>query len=319
MEQTASNNKLLDQSRQILTQALIFSVGLSAMVVAGWYLIEGMLHFAGDDASKRVFIAAGIIFQITESICFIAAAAYTSKTLYWRLALFGLGCILFLFSITVMTLAQKATLQAGEHAANAIEQQVSALDSQVQSLNEMIAGYRLNAEKQSKSIYANSRELGQDSLNRATELEIKKLELTDKLFALNNARRQTSSDFFKQLEQILGYPALEMEFYFLVSRSLLLELCGIMLMAFAAQLSQSWQHHRTERAKAPAGGTHGLFRALGSRKTGPITRQQAATPGKQARPAPEEVEPPQEHSLVNGHWASSHIRQLKQVTSADNE
>ena len=66
-------------------QLAIFLEGLAAMVVSGWYLIEGMLHFAGNDASKRVFIAAGIIFQITESICFISAAALSVKHLTWRL------------------------------------------------------------------------------------------------------------------------------------------------------------------------------------------------------------------------------------------
>ena len=267
-------------------QSIIFLVGVSAMVVAGWYLIEGMLHFAGDETSKRVFIAAGIIFQITESICFIAAAALTAGSIYWRVALVFLGTFLFLFSITVMTLAQKATLQSGESEASALTQQISALQKQVESLDEMIAGYRLNAEKQSKSIFANSRELGQDSLNRATELEQQKLALSNQLFSLTSAKRQTSSDFFTQLEKIIGLPALQTEFYFLVTRSLLLELCGIFLMAFAAYL------------KIPA-----------VLKDSLLPEQYTSNNTLTEQPRIESID----RELVNsGHWASSYIRSLKQ-------
>jgi hypothetical protein len=103
-------------------------------------------------------------------------------------------------------------------------------------LDNVIAGYRLNAETQSKSVFANSRELGQDSLNRATELEEKKLQLAERLFEFQKDRKQTSADFFQQLEGIIGLPALKTEFYFLMIRSVLMELCGIVLMAFAAHL-----------------------------------------------------------------------------------
>lgn len=286
-------NSKTNSSRHVFTmakfrsmQSIIFLVGMSAMVVAGWYLIEGMLHFAGDETSKRVFIAAGIIFQITESICFIAAAALTAGSIYWRMSLVLLGTLLFLFSITVMTLAQKATLQSGESEANALEQQISAIQKQIASLDEMIAGYRLNAEKQSQSIFANSRELGQDSLNRATELEQQKLDLSNSLFNLTSAKRQTSSDFFEQLEKIIGLPALQTEFYFLVTRSLLLELCGIFLMAFAAYL------------KLPA-----------VLKDSRIADRSHYTSRLAEQPKIESID----HEIVNsGHWASSYIRSLKQ-------
>ena len=277
-------------------QLAIFSVGLAAMIVSGWYLIEGMLHFAGDEASKRVFIAAGIIFQITESICFISAAALSNKHITWRLSLFLLGCVLFFFSITVMTLAQKATLQSGENETSALNDQINATKSQIVSLDEMIAAYRLNAEKQSKSIYANSRELGQDSLNRATELESKKLDLSEKLYLLSSARKQTSSDFFGQLESIIGFPAMQMEFYFLVSRSLLLELCGIFLLSFAAYLKLP--KHIPQPETIPNRVTQ--LRTPSNQQQTVFTRN----PGKESS-----------NTLVNsGHWASSHIQSLKKKT-----
>ena len=293
IENGTSPASVFSAARFRSTQLVIFLVGMAAMIVAGWYLIEGMLHFAGDDTSKRVFIAAGIIFQITESICFIAAAALTAGAIYWRISLVGLGTLLFLFSITVMTLAQKATLQTGESEAQAQEQQTVALQNQIKSLEQMISSYRLNAEKQSKSIFANSRELGQDSLNRATELENQKLELSNKLFVLNSAKRQTSSDFFKQLENTVGLPALQTEFYFLVCRSLLLELCGIFLMAFAAYL------------KYPA-----VLK----------DRSQLSNNDKGSKLAEQPRIENINRELVNsGHWASPYIRSLKQTSPDTNE
>ncbi len=266
----------------------VFIVGLAAMSVAGWYLVEGMLHFSANKSAVYIFIAAGIIFQVTESICFIAAAAMTSKSIYWRASLFSLGSLLFLFSIIVMTLAQKATLQSGENQADALNSQIEALQAQTKSLDKMIASYQLNAEKQSQSIYANSRELGQDSLNRATELEYKKSALAEKLYQLNGERRQTSSDFFQQIEKITGFPALQTEFYFFTSRSLLLELCGIVLMAFAAYL-------KTE-PKQKTSYNHSL---ANQKPPFPINQpQQEETLEEQANNDAE-------------HWATSHIRQLK--------
>lgn len=295
MSDTASATLSPDKKFQ-LTQSMIFLVGVCAMAVSGWYLIEGMLHFAGDDTSKRVFIAAGIIFQITESICFIAAAALSAKKLYWRTLLFIMGSVLFVFSIGVMTLAQKAALQSGNNQALALDTQMSSIKAQIASLDNVITGYRFNADKQSKSVYANSRELGQDSLNRATELELKKIKLNEKLFELQNARKQSSSDFFGQLEKVTGWPALQSEFYFLITRSVLLELCGIMLMAFAAHL----------RA--------------------PITTSKTIAKSRVAKKSPErpkvetiDIRQSANTEEAGEHWARSHIQHLKQRQSTDGD
>ncbi|WP_455221040.1 hypothetical protein [Kaarinaea lacus] len=297
----SSQSSLFQHANFRTMQLAIFLVGLAAMIVSGWYLIEGMLHFAGDDTSKRVFIAAGIIFQITESICFISAAALSNKHFYWRILLLLLGCVLFLFSITVMTLAQKATLQSGEVETSALNEQIAATKSQIASLDEMIAAYRLNAEKQSKSIYANSRELGQDSLNRATELEEKKLELSEKLYTLSSARKQTSSDFFQQLEAIINYPSKQMEFYFLVTRSLLLELCGIFLLSFAAYLKLPRHLPETEAAS----NDEVKLRRAENRQQAVFTRNIHSEPRS---------------AIVNsGHWASSHIQSLKRKSKSQED
>lgn len=206
------------------------------MAVAGYFLIEGLSQFAGSGAAKRMLIVGGILFQITESICFIAASALTYHSLRWRYILFSLGVVLFSFSIGVMTLAQKTALQTGESQAQAIDEKRGHIREQIASLQQVIDSYRFNAEKQSRSIYKDSRALGQDSINRAAELEDRKVQLSDQLYSLNTARRQTSLDFFHRLEEVTGLPEKTTEFYFLVLRSLLLELSGIILLSFGANL-----------------------------------------------------------------------------------
>jgi predicted permease len=293
---SAANNTVpssfFSNAKSATTQWAIFSVGLCAMIVSGWYLIEGMLHFAGDDDSKRVFIAAGIIFQVTESICFVAATAFTNRSWLWRGSLFTLGTVLFVFSIAVMTLAQKATLQAGDSHARALDNQIQSIEDQIKSLDNVIAGYRLNADAQSKSVYANSRELGQDSLNRATELEEKKLLLADRLFESQKDRKQTSADFFKQLEGIIGLPALKTEFYFLMIRSILMELCGIVLMAFAAHL-----------------------RVPMNQNVPTVQKSILKTPILSRNPRIDQ----NAHTETGDHWARSHIQLLKQKQGSSGE
>ena len=206
------------------------------MAVAGYFLIEGLSQFAGGGAGKNMLIVGGVLFQITESVCFISASALTYHSRRWRYILFSLGAVLFCFSIGVMTLAQKTALQAGEAQAQANDEKRDHLRDQIASLQQVIDSYRLNAEKQSKSIYKDSRALGQDSINRAAELEERKIQLSEELFNYNTARRQTSSDFFHRLQEVTGLPEKATEFYFLVLRSLLLELSGIILMSFSANL-----------------------------------------------------------------------------------
>jgi hypothetical protein len=219
-----------------ITYIFIFCIGLACMAVAGYFLIQGLSQFSGSGGAKNMLIIGGVLFQITESLCFIAASALTYHSLRWRYILFSLGMVLFSFSIGVMTLAQKTALQTGEAQAQANDEKREHIRSQIASLQQVIDSYRLNAEKQSKSIYKDSRALGQDSINRATELEERKMQLSEELYTLNTARRQTAADFFQRLEEISGLPAKSTEFYFLVLRSLLLELSGIILMSFGANL-----------------------------------------------------------------------------------
>lgn len=237
----------------------IIIVGVACMVVAGYFLIEGLSQFSGNATTRNILIIGGILFQISESLCFVAAAALAHHSRVWRMSLFSLGCVLFLFSVAVMTLAQKTALQSGINVADAIDEKRQYLRKQLSSLDKMIESYQYNAKKQSKSIYKDSRAMGQDSINRATEIEQQKLDLSNELFALNQERKETSVDFFNRLEEVTGLHARNTEFYFLVLRSLLIELCGILLMAFGASLrafrTQSrWQVTEETRSFADIGG-----------------------------------------------------------------
>jgi len=278
----------LSLTRQWTIYAVVFGAGVAAMAVAGFILVEGMLKFGGDSGTQSVFIAAGVIFQICETICFVASASMTGKSVYWRIGLLVLGILLFAFSIAIMTLAQKATLHHGELNNQAISQNINHLNSQIESLDKMIASYRHNAEKQSQSIYADSREKGQDSLNRAALLEQDKLKLMEKQFALTQTKQQTSSEFFKQLEQVTGFPALATEFYFLVLRSLLLELCGIVLMAFSAYLLST--HIGQSAHPTPA-------------------RQELSTAALRLKPPRKR---PAGEPNLNSSWAAKYINALRQ-------
>ena len=233
MQPLADSNKYPSLS---ITYVFIFGIGLACMGVAGYFLIEGLSQFSGSGGAKKMLIVGGVLFQITESLCFISASALTYHSLRWRYILFSLGTVLFCFSIAVMTLAQKTALQSGEAQAQANDEQREHIRNQIASLQQVIDSYRLNAENQSKSIYKDSRAMGQDSINRAAEMEERKMKLGDELFRLNAARQQTAADFFKRLEEVTGLPAKSSEFYFLVLRSLLLEMSGIILMSFGANL-----------------------------------------------------------------------------------
>jgi len=213
---------------------LVLSVGACFMIAAAFLLIQGLSRFSGESGSQNIFIVFGILFQIGESVCFIAAARQSHHSRLWRAGLLMLGIVLFSFSISVMTLAQKASMQVGINAASAVDEQRNYLRNQLESLDRSISSYRFNAESQSKSIYKDSRALGQDSLNRASALEEQKRALSAQLFELSNERRETSADFFARLETIVGWPAETTEFYFLVLRSFLIELCGVLFLAYGS-------------------------------------------------------------------------------------
>lgn len=234
---------------------LIFPIGVSCMIVAGYFLIQGFLQISGNESASTMWIVLGILFQIGESACFVSAAAFTNHSMLWRYSALGFGILLFLMSIGVMTLAQKTAMFAGENSASAIDQQREQINAQISSFDELIASYRLNAEKQSKSIYAESRKLGQESLNKAMELEERKMALSSKLFMLSSKRKQTSMDFFTRIEEMFGYDAQKTEFAFYVARSLFVEGLGIFLMALGAHQYSRHSHVVVELDKAQAKNT----------------------------------------------------------------
>ena len=258
------------EGRRHYFKSVVFIIGTVAMSVASFFLIDGLSQFSGGVAAQRMLIVAGVLFQITESLCFISAAAFTAHSKRWRAALFVLGSVLFCFSIGVMTLAQKAALGVGEATATAIDEQRQQLRAQINSLDELIAGYRANAAKQSQSIYAASRALGEDSLNNARTLETKKLTLAQQLFTLPTSRRQTSLDFFNRLHEVTGLPAKQTEFWFLFLRSLLLELSGIFLMSFGAHLHTLEHGQNIPKRKATTTQRNRKREKPASRDPGPV-------------------------------------------------
>ena len=230
-----------------------FLLGAVAMVFAGYFLVIGLSKFGGDDTTRNILIMGGILFQIVESFCFVGAAGYAFHSRVWQITLFTLGCVLFVFSLFVMTLAQKTAMHTGEMQAGAIDSRVTLIEQQIASYDKLITSYEHNAEKQSNSIYKDSRQLGQDSLNKATSLEEKKMSLVNELFVLKNDRRQTSMDFFKQLGELTGYEATKLEWYFMIGRAVLFELIGIILLSFGVTLKAKYmkKHYEDDFSNEP--------------------------------------------------------------------
>ena len=212
----------------------LLGIGISLMVVAGFFLVEGLSQFAANENLKMALMASGILFQVAESACFITAAALDTKYAKWRGILLTGGVLLFMFSIAVVTIAQKASFEAGESSAQVADAKAADLATQIENLDKAIATYRLNAEKQSKSIYAQSRALGQDSLNKSMELADKRAQLAKELFALRNQRQVTSLDIFRRIENITGFGAENIELLYIFVRSLFLEFFGVLFLSIAA-------------------------------------------------------------------------------------
>jgi hypothetical protein len=210
------------------------ALGLVCMAIAGVILIQGLLQFSANQAAQWIFIASGIAFQVVESFCFVAASRTSPHSRGWRYAMFTLGVCLFVFSIAIMTIAQRAALAVDELAASANDEQRRILHTRLASIDQLIDGYRLNAATQSRSVYAQSRKLGQTSLNLAKDLEEQKQAITAQLLALASHNTQTAADFFTRVERVIGWPATHIEFWFLFLRACLIEIAGVVCLSYGA-------------------------------------------------------------------------------------
>ena len=214
--------------------AFLFTVGFCSMVVAGWFLIDGLSQFSASTSMYYALVLSAIIFQLGEAGMFVTAAVLPVYYRKWRWFTIVVGSSLFILSVLVMTLAQKSAMSSGEIKANAIDEKVRLLQSQIASIDSVIQSYQTNADKQSRSVYAQSRALGQDSLNRSSALLEKKLTLSSQIFDLQSKRNLTSGDFFSSVEKVTGFDGQTTELVYLVARSALLEFLGVSLMTLAA-------------------------------------------------------------------------------------
>lgn len=217
-------------------RAVIFLVGFACMVLSGYFLVIGLSQFAVNESVKVILAASAVTLQIAESACFMIAAAMPSPFKKIRAALFAGGSIIFIFSIAVVTVAQKAVFQESEVSANASDTMTKNIEGQIANLDATIASYRLNGEKQSRSIYPESRAKGQESLDKAAKLTEKQEALSAKLFDLQKQRSVTGMDVYHKLEKILGIDAENMELGFIVVRSLLLETIGVLFLSLPGYL-----------------------------------------------------------------------------------
>ncbi|MDH5665029.1 MAG: hypothetical protein OEY10_01875, partial [Nitrosopumilus sp.] len=236
--------QLLDVSPY--TYRAFFLLGLVGICVSGYLLVTGLSHFSANDSARNTFIVGGIFFQILETVCFVTVTSIPGIHRPWKYALIALGVSFFIFSISIMTIAQKATVYGGENETKAIDNELAQLNSQLKTIDSIIESFQANAGKQSKSIYAESRELGREALLDATHLIEKKEKLIGQISELQRDRKETAAGFFVQVENIVGFDARSIEFEFYFIRSLFFEISGIFCFAFGGYLRARKIEHDTQ-------------------------------------------------------------------------
>ncbi|MDH5327619.1 MAG: hypothetical protein OEY58_19370 [Gammaproteobacteria bacterium] len=221
--------------------SIVLVCGAVSMICAAFFLIKG-LSSGSFGSATNVLIIGAIVLQVSEVILFLLASTDVlgQHSRLGRAGFFSLGCSLFLFSVFIMTMAQSTSLQTGVREAAANDSQRLRLEQQLESLTSIIDSYRKNADTQSQSVYANSRALGQDSINRAVELEQKKFAILEQLGQLDRSRKESSSDFFLRLESLTGIQQGYWGIAFLVTLSLLFEVIGIVLITTAVKLMSGY-------------------------------------------------------------------------------
>lgn len=233
-------------SRFVAFHNWVIALGALIMVYAGYYLVLGFSQIDVAQDSKTMFVLFGVFIQCMEAVCFFGATV--TRNMAWRIALIAFGIPLFAVSVFFMTIAQMSSLEDGERQAQSVDMRASQLKDQIASLDTTIAGYRLNAEKQSQSKFAQSRALGMEALKEAQRLEDQKNKLSQELFALTQQRKTTSSDLFGQAGSAIGVTITGYHFYLL--RSFLLELGSILILSFGGYLRQASLQSSKQVSKA---------------------------------------------------------------------
>ncbi|MDH5327666.1 MAG: hypothetical protein OEY58_19605 [Gammaproteobacteria bacterium] len=233
-------------SRFVAFHNWVIALGALIMVYAGYYLVLGFSQIDVAQDSKTMFVLFGVFIQCMEAVCFFGATV--TRNMAWRFALIAFGIPLFAVSVFFMTIAQMSSLEDGERQAQSVDMRATQLRDQIASLDTTIAGYRLNAEKQSQSKFAQSRALGMEALKEAQRLEDQKNQLSQELFALTQQRKTTSSDLFGQAGSAIGVSITGYHFYLL--RSFLLELGSILILSFGGYLRQAALQSSQQVSKA---------------------------------------------------------------------
>ena len=136
----------------------------------------------------------------------------------------------------MMSLVQKAMLQANISQANLVDDQVAYLEKKIKSLDQNIDVLRFNSKKQSESIYGKNRRLAVETMNEVSTLEREKDELAKQLFFLSSGNKQSVDGFFSVLKKYWGISVETTVFWFSVLRAILIELGGMFSLAVGAYL-----------------------------------------------------------------------------------
>lgn len=214
---------------------LLYFIGFISMLTASYLVINSFTLLAGEN-DKWIFIIVGIVIQVSEAIVFPIFSSLPNNHRISKSILLITGFLLVTVSITGMVFSQIHTFAAQDNAQSNLNEQISRLNSSVNEINRTKESYLDNSKKQSASVYRESRALGQDSINRAAELDEKKRVLEEELKPLIKLKNSATDNTFAKLEKTLNIPKEDIEFYFVILRAVVLEFCGIIWLSLAASL-----------------------------------------------------------------------------------
>lgn len=253
----------------------LFVLGGMLIGLASAFTIDGMRMYITNSLTLWMWVITALACQACEAVFFVKATnpGMPAKT---RVYLGALAAAFFLFGIYLMTFGQyvqwlediaaaeakfqtqNAPAQQRKAARGALDSTIADVERQVSQKHQIIDSYRINADRQSQSIYRDSRQSAQSMLEkiRIEEQEMKKLfeqlsDLRQQRAAMNLSEVPAQATIL-QIDQQLTQQV-DIKFFVLLARSLLIEIGAITLLALAARaVRQNKAQSEDRRSLSPS-------------------------------------------------------------------
>lgn len=219
---------------------LTAAAGCVIMGVSTYFLIEGMS--ALGDAGHMNTIG-GIALQIGESVLLFVAGGWLYKKSGLRYTAVTLGILAAVFSVTMMTLAQKSSIESGQHHANKIDKKVARLEARKARIQRRIDSIMPSIQKDLDSTMYRSRGLKREEQKITPKVQqIAKIDL--QLDKLESQRKLTNSQIMQDIADFLHVSVVTATMIILWLRSFLFEGSAIVLFMIAGYLFQERREYK---------------------------------------------------------------------------